>query len=128
MIYEIAHEANVREDNMYEKIEKKSSGSETDKNASIKLVSEYYLSAVDVGDDGLTGNHEVKWNCDRKKKKSSALFNLQPDLIRVLYKEISKRGREECLIVGFTVMRTECNGLKYNFHAHPWFNGAPWYD
>ena len=25
-------------------------------------------------------------------------------------------------------MRTECNGQKCNFHAHPWFNGAPWYD
>ena len=128
MICEIAHEANVREDNMYEKIGKKSSGAETNENTATKLVGKYYLTVVDVGDNGLTGNHEVKWDYDGKKKTSSALFNLHPDLIRVLYKEISERGREECLIVGFTEMRTECNGEKFNFHAHPWYNGAPWYD
>ena len=81
-----------------------------------------------MGNNGLTGNHEVKWDYDGRSKKSSALFNLHPDLLRVLYREISKRGREGCFIVEFTKMRTECNGLKCNFHAHPWFNGAQWYD
>ena len=60
MICDIAHEANVREDNMYENIGTKSLGAETNKNAEIKLVGKYYLPVVDVGDNGLTGNHEVK--------------------------------------------------------------------
>ena len=72
MICEIAHKENVGEDNMYKKIGKKSSGAETNENTEIKLVGKYYLSVVDVGDNGLTGNHEVKWDYDGKKKKSSA--------------------------------------------------------
>ena len=60
MICEIVHEANVREDNMYEKIGKKSSGAETNENTGIKLVGKYYLSVVDVGDNGLTGTHVAR--------------------------------------------------------------------
>ena len=33
-----------------------------------------------------------------------------------------------CVLIGFTEMRTERDGMKCTFHANPWYNGGPWYD
>ena len=70
MIFEIANEANERQDKMYEKIGQ----GENNRNSNDVLTGKYYLSISEVGDNGNTGTHTVKWDYDGKRKTASSLF------------------------------------------------------
>ena len=92
MIFEIANEANERQDTMYEKIGQ----GENDRNSNDVLTGKYYLSISEVGDNGNTGTHTVKWEYDGKQKAASTLFNIHPDLVQFLYKEIESKFQKVC--------------------------------
>jgi len=101
---------------------------------SIQLVGSYVLTVESVTEDServgvWDGTNSVKWGKNDKFKRGRK-FDLHPDLLRVLYREVKRRGVSlPALITGYTEMTmTDLDGEKDQFYAHPNFNGAPWYD
>ena len=125
---EIVDNAKNREDNIYKMIDSIDLTPISDQSINISLDRKYYLSIKTLSDNGPTRDHLVAWVYKGECKEMYVLYNLHPDLLLILYKGINSKRISGCKIVGYTEMKTNCDGVKSIFHSHSWFNGGPWYN
>ena len=122
MIFEIANTEDEQEDNMYKQNGSAVSSDTKDKVEVTSRIGKYKLSIINIGEDIVSGKHVVDWDHQGNNKNKAPEYALHTNLLRVVVREISTRGMDACECVGYTDIKTLCDGLKCMFRGHPWNN------
>ena len=100
---------------------------------SFQLQGHYSLTVerVGTGTNIGEGSSSVRWHSRNKSKQASGKYALHADLLRVVYREVARRGMNlPVTLEGYTELfvRNISEDKCSTFYAHPHFQGKEWYD